>query len=100
MSSLNFSAHLTADRRLVLLRLLAELPMYRANSSVLNVALERFGHATTRDQVKTDLRWLEEQGLLNVEEAGPVLVATLAERGMDVAKGRALVPGVARPGAS
>lgn len=96
----DFSAHLTEDRRLVTLRLLAELPAYRSNSSVLTVALERYGHAATRDQVKTDLRWLEEQGLLKCEEVGPVLVATLAERGMDVSKGRAVVPGVARPGAA
>lgn len=99
MNTRNFSAHLTEDRRLVLLRLLAELPVYRANSSVLNVALERFGHATTRDQVRTELRWLEEQGLVSVEDMGPVLVATATERGLDVARGRAVVPGVARPGA-
>ena len=99
MSTRNFSAHLTEDRRLVLLRLLAELPVYRANSSVLNVALERFGHATTRDQVRTELRWLEEQGLVSIEDMGPVLVATATERGLDVARGRAVVPGVARPGA-
>ena len=99
MSTHNFSTHLTEDRRLVLLRLLAELPVYRANSSVLNMALERFGHATTRDQVRTELRWLEEQGLVSVEDMGPVLVATATERGLDVARGRAVVPGVARPGA-
>lgn len=100
MPTKDFAEHLRQDRRLVLLRLLAELPAYRANSSVLYVALEQFGHSTTRDQVKTELRWLEEQALVVVEEAGPVLVATLRERGQDVAKGRATVPGVARPGAA
>ena len=99
MPTLNFADHLTEDRRLVLLRLLAELPMYRANSSVLHMALERFGHATTRDLVKTDLAWLAEQGLVKTEVMGPVLVATASERGLDVASGRAVVPGVARPGA-
>lgn len=99
MTSANFAAHLSADRRLVILRLLAELPMYRANSSVLHMALERFGHATTRDLVKTDLAWLAEQGLVNTEVMGPVLVATATERGQDVASGRAMVPGVARPAA-
>lgn len=99
MTTENFAEYLRHDIRLVILRVLAELPAYRANSSVLTMALERFGHAATRDQIKTELRWLEEQGLLSIDDIGAVLVATLSERGSDVARGRAKVPGVARPGA-
>ncbi|MCB8748357.1 ArsR family transcriptional regulator [Rhodoferax sp. U2-2l] len=99
MHKTDFATHLIHDRRLVILRLLTELPMYRANSSVLTMALERFGHAITRDQVKTELSWLQEQALVKLEDLGPVLVASATERGMDVAIGRATVPGVARPGA-
>ena len=95
----DFATHLSHDRRLVILRLLAEMQLYRANSSVLAAALERFGHASTRDQVKTELHWLAEQALVTLEDLGPVIVATATERGMDVASGRATVPGVARPGA-
>ncbi|WP_088158724.1 VpaChn25_0724 family phage protein [Achromobacter xylosoxidans] len=98
--SKTFSDFLRHDQRLVLLRLLAEMPSYRANSSVLAIALERYGHAMTRDQVKTELRWLEEQGLLGIEDLDTVLVATLRERGQDVATGRTTVPGVKRPGAA
>jgi len=98
-TSENFAEYLRRDIRLVLLRVMADLPAYRANSSVLAMALERFGHAVTRDQVKTELRWLEEQGLLTIEDIGAVLVATITERGADVARGRAQTPGVARPGA-
>ncbi|MGX9692937.1 VpaChn25_0724 family phage protein [Achromobacter anxifer] len=98
--SKTFSDFLRHDQRLVLLRLLAEMPSYRANSSVLAIALERYGHAMTRDQVKTELRWLEEQGLLSIEDLDTVLVATLRERGQDVATGRTTVPGVKRPGAA
>lgn len=92
-----FDDFLRMDLRLVILRILSELPSYRSNSSVLCTLLERFGHAATRDQVKTELRWLCEQGLLGVEEASSVLVATLSERGQDVAEGKARVDGVARP---
>lgn len=92
-----FSDYLRRDVRLVCLRILAEMPGYRANSSVIANLLEQFGHAVTRDQVKTELRWLEEQGLVAIEDAGSVLVATLQERGQDVAGGRATVDGVARP---
>lgn len=82
---------------MAILRALAELPLFRANSSVLTSLLDQFGHAVSRDQVKTELRWLEEQGLLAIDEVGSVLVATLNERGQDVAEGRAVVDGIARP---
>ena len=96
-----YAVRLKEDQRLVLLRVLADQVQYMANSSVLTMALNHWGHALSRDQVKTELRWLEEQGLLAIEElAGDaVLLARLTERGVDVAAGRAVVPGVARPGA-
>lgn len=96
-----YAEFLSADRRLVLLRILAELPTYKANSSVLHSVLNQWGHDPSRDQVKTELRWLQEQGLVTVEEIGDgaVLLATLTERGMDVQAGRARVDGVKRPGA-
>lgn len=97
MTTKDFTQHLRQDQRLVLLRILSEMPSYRANSSVLVGLMEKLGHTMTRDQVKTELRWLAEQGLLTVEDAGAVIVATLEERGQDVADGRAKVDGIARP---
>ncbi|AJO79222.1 MULTISPECIES: hypothetical protein [Pseudomonas] len=94
-----YAAFLREDYRLVILRLLAETTGYRANSSVLTMALDSFGHALSRDQVKTELHWLAEQGAVTVSDVGPVLVATLTERGQDIAAGRARVPGIKRPGA-
>ncbi|WP_234082340.1 ArsR family transcriptional regulator [Azonexus sp. R2A61] len=96
---MSFKDYLRRDVRLVTLRILSEMPEYRANSSVITNVLDQFGHAATRDQVKTELRWLEEQGLIQLSEVGSVLVATLLERGQDVARGRATVDGVAKPGA-
>lgn len=88
-----------ADRRLVILRLMAESDSgYSANSSVLQLGLETVGHTVSRDVVHTDLAWLCEQGLVKVEPLATVNVATLTTRGLDVAKGRATVPGVKRPG--
>lgn len=94
-----YADFLRQDMRLVILRLLVEMPAYRANSSVLNAALDNFGHAVSRDQVKTELAWLAEQGAISLEDIGPVVVATLTERGHDIAAGRARVPGIKRPGA-
>lgn len=88
----------TEDARLVLLRSLAEDPDYRLNESLLQTILDQFGHAMSRDRIRTELRWLEEQGLISVElVAGVTMVATLTTRGADVASGRARVDGVKRP---
>ena len=92
-----YADFLRKDTRLVLLRILVEMPGYRANSSVLSNMLHQLGHSPTRDQVKTELRWLEEQGLIALEEVSSVLVCTLKERGQDVAEGRSVVDGVAKP---
>ncbi|MGO2703393.1 VpaChn25_0724 family phage protein [Pseudomonas helleri] len=94
-----YADYLRHDIRLVVLRLLVEMTAYRANSSVLTMALDNYGHTLSRDQVKTELHWLAEQGALTLSDVGPVLVATLTERGQDIAAGRARVPGIKRPGA-
>jgi hypothetical protein len=93
----DYADYLRSDLRLVLLRILSEMPSYRANSSILSNLLHQLGHAATRDQVKTEMRWLSEQGLINLDDAGSVLVATLQERGQDVAEGRSQVDGINRP---
>lgn len=95
-----YADYLRQDYRLVILRLLVEMTAYRANSSVLTMALDSYGHTLSRDQVKTELNWLAEQGALTLDDIGPVLVATLTERGQDIAAGRARVPGIKRPGAN
>lgn len=97
---MSFANHLKEDMRLVLLRLLHELPQYRSNSSVLVSGLDRFGHSFSRDQVKTELHWLTDQGLIELEnDLGSVLVVKLTERGADVATGRITTYGVKRPSA-
>lgn len=96
-----YADFLSQDRRLVILRILAEMPTYRANSSVLHTVLNQWGHEPSRDLVKTELRWLEEQQLVTIDDidSGSVLLARLTERGQDVAAGRTRVDGVKRPGA-
>lgn len=44
---MSFASYLRKDARLVCLRVLAEMPGYRANSSVLTSMLDQFGHAVT-----------------------------------------------------
>lgn len=94
---MNYADYVLQDQRLVMLRLLDEMPSYTSNSSVINRGLFSIGHTMSCDKVKTELRWLEEQGLVEITTAETVLVTKLTERGQDVAHGRAVVDGVHKP---
>ncbi|MEG2445812.1 MAG: ArsR family transcriptional regulator [Acinetobacter sp.] len=97
---MSFENHLKEDMRLVALRTLTEMPQYRSNSSVLHSFITRYGHGFSRDQLRTELHWLAEQGLIVIEEnLDTVLVVKLTERGCDVANGLVVTHGVKRPSA-
>jgi len=83
--------------RLTMLRMLAGAPGYRANSSILHSAAHEFGITASRDRIRTELAWLAEQGLTTNDDVGAIVVVTLTDRGLDVAEGRAVQPGVQRP---
>lgn len=85
------------DRRLAILRILEGSPEYRANLYLIQRMLAEIGHAASLDAINTDLAWLAEQGLLELETVGGVGIPQLIARGLDVACGRATQPGVARP---
>ena len=93
-----FAELVTSDIRLVILRALAEDLGYSHNESILHSILSEFGHQVSRDRVRTELGWLEEQGLLTVKDVAGCLVATVTQRGADVAAGNASCNGVKRPG--
>lgn len=86
------------DMRLVILRTLAKTNGYSCNDSILQDVLGSFAHKCSRDQVRSALAWLKEQGYLTYEilETG-TYVATITQRGVDVAEGNITVPGVKRP---
>lgn len=85
------------DRRLVLLRALHAAAQYRSNALLLRRYCHAVGHVVSADRMEQDLAWLKEQGLVELEQAERITVATLTSRGQDVATGAATVPGVARP---
>lgn len=95
---MSFSALLAEDRRLAILRILEGDARYATNDSVMQTALDRIGHSVSREMVRSDFAWLAELGLVEIEQvAATVHVARLTGRGVDVAAGRASVPGVKRP---
>ena len=93
----SFERHLSEDRRLSILILLAASAGYRANVYTIEAVLADMGHAVSNDRVLNDLAWLAEQGLLATSQVGGVTIGTINTRGVDVARGRAVVPGVKRP---
>lgn len=94
---MSYAEHLSKHVRIALLRVLKEAPAYRANDSILHSATDTLGLSISRDQVKTELTWLADQGLVTLQDLSSVLVATATGRGVDVAEGRTSVPGVQRP---
>lgn len=93
----NFKDFLSRDRRLVILRFLAEEPDYRLNTSLLEDALNAVGHSVSRDLVDIEAKWLEDAGLVLVQELRSVKILELTRSGLDCAQGKKLVPGVKRP---
>ncbi|WP_425230220.1 hypothetical protein [Sphingomonas sp.] len=84
--------------RLAVLRALLETPTNMLNDALLATAVGELGLPFTRDQLRTELGWLEEQGLIRLSRPSETLtVAALRERGAEVALGRAHVEGVQRP---
>lgn len=95
---MDYADHFSKHVRIAILRVLAAAPAWRANSSILHSATDSLGLTATRDQIRGELAWLAEQRLVTtVDHAGGLVVATLTERGVDVAEGRTVVPGVQRP---
>jgi hypothetical protein len=92
-----FTKQIEADRRLSVLLFLAESSNYQANQFLLQDALDGVGHAVSMDRLRADFAWLAEQGLVEVSVAGQIDIPKLTARGLDVAQGRASVPGVKRP---
>lgn len=98
MNKKTFAERLTEDRRLVLLRLLAEQPGKQANSSVLHAGLQFVHIVAERHEVIDDLRFLQTHQLIELEQLGSInpdlYGAKLRSRGIDLINGLVEVEGV------
>jgi len=93
-----YESFLETHQRLAILRHLGEAAGGCANDSLLHGIMLDLGLALSRDQLRTELSWLSEQRLVELRRPKDgVLVAYITERGIDVATGAAIVPGVQRP---
>lgn len=95
------AAQLLAQQRLAVLQLLADQPSGSANDASLCEALNAMSHVVSRDRMRELLFWLQAQGalhLLDLRMSSGLIVATLTERGHDIARGRSRIAGVAAAG--
>jgi hypothetical protein len=72
---------------------------YTSNDSIIKDSCDAFANPMSSDQIRTQLGWLAEQGLVTLERKTSYMIATLTSRGQDVANGRSFVDGVKRPSA-
>jgi Fe2+ or Zn2+ uptake regulation protein len=91
---------ITADQRLALLQALVACNN-DANQNILQTCLAQYGHRISMDLVRNHLLWLEEQGLVKISRLDQnnmaFFVATITQRGLDVANGLSVVDGVNKP---
>ena len=85
------------DRRLVLLQALAQSPDYALRETVLVRLLAGERLAIGVYDLRTEMRWLADRGLVDIEFHDEVQAARITLRGVDVAHGHTLVDGIARP---
>jgi len=95
---MSFKDHLTEDLRLCLLRVLAEAPGAKANTSILQDVVNALGHHATREQVVQAVNYLEGLQAVATGQVGSVLVVTLRANGENHLKRLgAPLPGVKLP---
>ncbi|KAA0678088.1 ArsR family transcriptional regulator [Roseomonas genomospecies 6] len=78
---MSFQNHLIEDLRLCILRILAEAPGHRGNSSIIQSAVNQLGHHVTREQVVQQMDYLASLQAIDTEMVGPVKVAELRSIG-------------------
>lgn len=93
----DYAETLNKHRRLTILRHLEACAGYTSNASILGDVLAGVGVGSTRDQVTTELSWLAENGFVTTQEPGGFTIATATNRGLEIARGLAMHPGIQRP---
>ena len=83
----------TEARRQAILMALSLAARYTQPVPLLRQTVGVIGYVASLDQIRADAAWLEEMGLLALDND----VVTLTQRGLDVATGNARTPGVSVP---
>ncbi|KZY40674.1 hypothetical protein A3733_05350 [Pseudoalteromonas shioyasakiensis] len=85
-------------QRISILIALKDSADYGANTSMLADVLKRYALGCSRDQLKTLLSWLEQNGYVVLEKLSEnTWIARITASGIDVAEGSITAPGIKRP---
>lgn len=82
--------------RLSILIALSNEPSYRMNDSEIRTICAHFGNSMSADECRSNLHWMELQGLVTLESHTGYVIAKLTTQGQDVAEGLITWPGVKR----
>lgn len=94
---MGYAEHLAEHRRIAILILLNKAK-HSLNDSILHDSMRGLGLGPIeRENVRSDLRWLQIERLVEVKEVESLLVAMITKRGEQVAKDELIVEGVQRP---
>lgn len=94
---MSYKTTIAKEQRRLILQALEQDTDYRVNDIMLQAWLEEFSMDISIDKLHTELQWLEEQGLISLEQIKTMQIATLTQRGLDLAQGKSQNPNVARP---
>ena len=93
-----YQQHIIEHQRRAILDQLEAENDYTSNTALLRQILKQLGHTLGSDKMQTEAKWLEEQGLVELNAFGGITVLKLTQRGLDVAEGASSIPGIARKG--
>ena len=93
---MSYQTIIAKEQRLLILQALQQDTDYRVNDIMLQAWLEEMGMDTSMDKLHTEMQWLEEQGMLTIEHIKSMQIATITQRGLDLANGKSRNQGVAR----
>ena len=97
MSEISYAALVQRDFRLCLLKTLAEQPSYTGSETILQAIAKSYGHARSRESVRTELNFLASVSAVTLKEQGGYSIASITRRGLDHVEGLVEIDGVNRP---
>ena len=86
------------DIRFFILLFLSDQADYTLNDEMLQSGLTAIGHSLSTDKVRTEILWLNEQGLVTYDTVGNYFAVTATRKGVECYRGLVRVAGVRRPG--
>lgn len=91
---MNLDDIMAEDFRRMILWLLFYDPDYTLGDDIIYRGFELYNKPITRDKLTEALGWLDAQAFITLSTEHGITHATLTDRGLEIAKGTARVPGV------